>query len=41
VVLQVAVRVIGNPDTKPVTIVERTYRLELGDTRTAAVLDDN
>lgn len=39
-VLQVAVRAIGNPDTNPVTIVERTYRLELDGTPTAAVLDD-
>jgi hypothetical protein len=37
-VFQATVRVIGNPETKPVTVVERTCRFELDGTPTATVV---
>jgi len=35
----VTVRVIGNPETKPVTVLKRTYQFHLGDKPTATVLE--
>jgi len=37
--MRVTVRVIGNPETKPVTVLKRTYQFHLGDKPTATVLE--
>jgi len=37
--LRVTVRLIGNPETKPVTVLERTYKLHLGEKPSAAVVE--
>jgi hypothetical protein len=37
--IRVAVRVIGNPHKEPVTVLERTYQIDLRDTPTAKVLE--
>jgi hypothetical protein len=36
--IRVTVRLIGNPDKEPVTVLERTYQLHLRDTPTATVV---
>ena len=36
--MRVTVRLIGNPETKPVTVLERTYKLHLGEKPTSAVV---
>ena len=37
--LRVTVRLIGNPETEPVTVLRRTYKLHLGEKPTATVLE--
>lgn len=37
--LQITVRVIGNPEADPVTVVERSYQIELDGTPTATVIE--
>jgi|GEM_PF-1062905 len=38
--LRVTVRLIGNPKTKPLTVLKRTYQLHLGEKPTATVVSD-
>jgi len=38
--LRVTVRLIGNPDKKPVTVLERTYKLHLGEKPTATAVEN-